>query len=245
MVRTMMIATRRVTTVLLVVMSSSVICAQADLLSQVDTFDTGIMGWTSSANPAYVATGVSEGYLRLSRAVGSEFHLGASNKIQWTGDFLASGITAIDMDLNKLAGPHAINVRVLIFGNGGVWGSKTVTPVAAGWNHYSFGLTSAELQLVSLDVSRPFQGGGTGVLNDTLSSVNTFLIRHDYATPTPPGNHPEHIAATLGIDNIDAIPEPGTLAYLLVSGIGVFLARKSRLGNERIIPGNPALDQFN
>ena len=50
--------------------------------------------------------------------------------------------------------------------------------------------------------------GGTGNLNDTLANVRTLLIRHDRAQPTPPGTHPPHITARLGIDNIQAVPTP-------------------------------------
>ena len=62
---------------------------------------------------------------------------------------------------------------------------------------------------------------GTGALADTLSSVEKLLIRHDIDDPpTPARDHPEHIFATVGLDNIRAVPEPATW----VSGVvGVFV----------------------
>jgi hypothetical protein len=50
--------------------------------------------------------------------------------------------------------------------------------------------------------------GGTGDLTDTLTAVRKLLIRHDRAEPTIPGDHPPHITATIGIDNIHPVPAP-------------------------------------
>lgn len=50
-----------------------------------------------------------------------------------------------------------------------------------------------------------YVSGGTGILEDTLGKVETLLIRHDAENPAPPGMHPPHIKATVGIDNIKAV----------------------------------------
>jgi ribosomal protein L16/L10AE len=42
-------------------------------------------------------------------------------------------------------------------------------------------------------------------LDDTLRDVTTLLIRNDADVPTPPKQHPPHVTATVGIDNIKAI----------------------------------------
>jgi len=206
--------------------------AIGDLLTQVDTFDAGIQGWASGANPVHVASGGAGdngGFLQISRPVSDPFHLAAYNNTQWTGNFLAAGISAIEMDLNALAGPSALNLRLVLWGNGGVWASQNLTPVANGWNHYSFGLTAADLVYVNDDInSPPGSGGGTGLLADTLQKVTIFQIRHDYPTPTPPGYHPDHISATLGIDNVQAIPEPTSFAYLVVATGALLFTRARR-----------------
>jgi len=72
--------------------------------------------------------------------------------------------------------------------------------------------------------------GGTGQLDDTMSDVSTLLIRHDSLIPTPQAGHPPHVTAAMGVDNIDAIPEPATLAYLMIGGIGAFIARRHNVG---------------
>lgn len=206
------------------------IAAHADLVGQIDTFTADTAGWNSthtsvSRMPGNGPGGAGDPFMQLSI---SGFHLGAANKAQWTGDYLSAGITSIEADLNYIAGPNTVNVRLLLWGDGGVWASSSTTPVTAGWNHYSFSLDPSDLVLVSLDVDHAYQGTGSGVLNDTLSTVNALLLRNDSEAPTMPGQHPPHITATIGVDNIQAVPEPGSLAYLLVAAVGIYLSRTHR-----------------
>lgn len=203
-----------------------------DLLGQIDTFDSDIAGWTSGANPTHIATGgAGGGFLQVSRDSSYVFHIAAYNKLQWQGDYASAGVTGIKMHLNAITGPDALNVRLMIWGDGGTWASTGVTPVASGWNSYTFGLTAADLVFVNNDVDGPAgSGGGTGILDDTLANLNIIQLRHDYASPTAPGSHPQHVEATLGIDNFEAIPEPATLLYMLIAGSGLFMIRR---GNSR------------
>ena len=219
--------------------------AHAVLIGQIDTFDSSVANW-SNVNSRYNTVtyvpgngpgGAGDSFMQLSV---SGYHLGASNKAQWTGNYLAAGISSIEMDLNYFAGVSMVNVRLLLWGNGGVWASSSTTPVSPGWNHYVFSLAPADLILVSLDVDHAFQGTGSGILNDTLSTVNSLLLRNDFDTPTIPGTHPPHITATMGVDNIEAVPEPATLAYLLLGGSGIYMARarrQTRLEDEFITRG--------
>lgn len=140
--------------------------------------------------------GASDGYLKISV---DGFHLGTYNQSQWAGDYITAGVTDIEMDVNLLDGPNSVSLRILLFGIGGTWASTILAPelTAPGWQHVSFGLSIDDLSFV---------GGGSGVLNDTLANVQKLLLRHDRLVPTPPGNHPPHITATLGIDNITALP---------------------------------------
>ncbi len=203
----------------------------ADLLMQADTFDTDAEGWTTGALGTHYSTGgpagVGDGYFEVGRNPDFPFHIALVNRLQWTGDYLASGVTGLEMDLNQTAGPDQVRVRLMVWGSGGLWASSGVTTVASGWNHYAFGLTASNLVFVNSDTDSPAgSGGGSGVLADTLAQVNAIQLRHDYAIPTPPGSHPEHIAAYLGVDNIAAVPEPATLGYLLTAGMALLLARR-------------------
>ena len=65
-----------------------------------------------------------------------------------------------------------------------------------------------------------------------MASVNVLHIRHDYAIPTPPGNHPPNVVGVLGLDNIRAVPEPGAMA-LILSALGVLIAYRGWVGRTR------------
>lgn len=186
---------------------------------QIDTFENGTtMNWGGGASPVNAG-----GFLQISRPENAPFHLATRNSAQWTGDYLAAGVHSIGMDLNYLGGPNSIRVRLMLWGDGGVWASRFTQFVSAGgWNPHVFGLSAADLQLVRADQNL----GETGILSDTLSNVTRLQIRHDYNTPTPPGSHPEHIAATLGLDNIQAIPEPATWMLLVLAS--AMLIRKKK-----------------
>ena len=206
--------------------------ASASLLDLVDTFDAGLENWAGQ-NGGFPSSftheinggpeGVGDAYLQLLRSAGQEFHIGTYNTSQWAGDYVAAGITALRVDLNHIAGTDPMKIRIMIWGDGGLWGSTSTIPLPAaggGWNTHTFGLTASDLTFVNLDINGPANsGGGSGILADTLSSVNRILIRHDYDTPTPPGLHPEHISGTLGIDNVQAISEPTIASFEISPGM--------------------------
>ncbi|MHC4434709.1 MAG: hypothetical protein ACYTBS_22950, partial [Planctomycetota bacterium] len=78
-----------------------------------------------------------------------------------------------------------------------------------GWQRIEFGLTRSEL--VRVFAGGPYQDPGPEIddLTATLRNVDILLIRHDPGLiPSSPGSHPEHIEATVGIDNITAAIGP-------------------------------------
>jgi hypothetical protein len=197
----------------LILVLSLLIASQATAVTydQVDDFqdpDDGKAGWRGGVGfttQQRRATGGPDGdgdaYLRVTTR---RYHLATKNTDQWAGNYLAAGIGAIEMDLKYIIpGPRAdaVEIRILLFGPGGAFASANLTdPISTdAWERYRFGLTAADLVHVT---------GGTGDLTDTLTDVSKLLIRHDRADPTLPGDHPPHITATLGIDNIHAVPEP-------------------------------------
>jgi hypothetical protein len=177
---------------------------------QVDDFqdpDDATAGWKGSRGGTAIPLrradggpgGAGDAWLRIAT---SSFHLATRNRDQWTGNYLAAGIDAIELDLNHIRpGRDAVEIRIMLRGPGGIFASANLTdPIATNtWQRYRFGLTAADLIYVT-------GTGGTGNLIDTLIDVDTLVIRHDRADPGVPGDvHPPHISATLGIDNIHAV----------------------------------------
>jgi hypothetical protein len=116
----------------------------------VNDFEDGTtMGWGGNQQGTleHAATGgsASDGFLQTSIV---EFHLGTKNEDAWSGDYLAAGVTAVQMDLNHLQPVNEdMRIRVLIFGPGGTFASANRTPtlLVDQWSTHIFGLTSNEL----------------------------------------------------------------------------------------------------
>jgi hypothetical protein len=193
------------------------------VVGRVDDFeDDTIQRWSSGAGHDNIAgggpAGAGDDYLQINRPTASApypFHLGTKNTTAWTGDYLSAGIKAIAMDVKTISitfGPANLSLRIVLFGPGGAFSSKKPVTVntEGGWQHVEFGLTRSDLVRI-IGAGSDYTGPGPDVddLTATLREVGTLLIRHDSApSPTPVGLHPEHIMATLGIDNITAVLGP-------------------------------------
>ena len=209
--------------------------AGAVVVGQIDNFQDGTtMNW---ANGEIIGTvpvtnianggpaGAGDRYIQLT-ADGSSSggKLTAFNRDQWLGDYLAAGVTAIEVDLlNQSA--VALSIRLAFKtgpGSGGVPGylsQAMFLPVGSGWQHFTISLASANLTPV---------GGPT--------PWNTFFIGevrfiNEAGTSNLSGTP---VVGQLGIDNIRAVPEPTTT--VLLSGslliVAAYLRRKS-LGSVR------------
>jgi len=126
-------------------------------------------------------------------------NLGATNVLQWSGDYASAGVTALRFDLNN-QGPDPVALRISLFGPAASAFTtihEAVLPAASGWVAVTFALDEDSLVRTS----------GTFTLAQTLASVAKLLIRHDPDPLSPPGEH-NFVSATLGIDNVAAVPEP-------------------------------------
>jgi hypothetical protein len=173
--------------------------------------------------PAVVGTGgpagAGDAFLVITAGGGSGpgSRLVAINGLQWTGDFLAAGIGAIGMDLINL-GATELTIR-LLFENPmgapptleGVTSLGAVLPAGSGWTHVVFPIDPASLALIE-------SAGGTAA--DLLSDTTLMRIIHASSA-----DDPEPVAGVLGVDNIQAIPEPATL-LLLGAGVAMGAARR-------------------
>ena len=187
-------------------------------LNQVNDFENGqVSGWTdggSAPDPTNIASGgpagANDNYLRVTSTGG--FGAGSrlvtlNNNQRWTGNFNTDGVTAVTMDLKNFAqNPAAqpLRVRIAFEGAGGTWFAST-TPFLlndGNWRPARFDLTASALTRIE----------GSATLANTLTSVTEFRILHSSA----PNYRGDTIAATLGIDNIRAIPEPAGVAVVAV-----------------------------
>jgi hypothetical protein len=198
-------------------------------LNHVDDFEDGtLQNWAGGSVPVNEPDGgpdgVGDAYLEIAS---EDFALGAFNLDQWSGDYDAEMVNTVSFDLNNF-GPDPLSVRVVLFTPGcdagagacTAWTSTVATPLASGsgWVTASFSLEEADLTQVL----------GADSHLATLQNVERLLIRHDDGAPDGPGSVPI-VTATLGIDNVTALPEPTGPAGLLLGAVALgVLARRSR-----------------
>ena len=211
----------------------------------VDDFEDGTtQGWTvgtgtipppvNPAPPVNVPTGgpagAGDSFLQLT-ALGGEgpaSKLSVMNLSQWTGDYLAAGITGIAMDVNNF-GATGLVLRLLLVNFPDNPGPPTdfawtlfpvLVPANSGWLSVEFSFSAANL-------FAPV-GSPAGALSD----VDELRLFHN---PEPafggPGVGAPPVVALLGIDNIRAVPESSATLPLLLLGVGAVGALAHVRGN--------------
>jgi hypothetical protein len=193
--------------------------AGAITVGQVDTFAAGqLSGWGGGASPTNVATGGPGGggdaYLQIRAAGGN---LGTDNSAQWAGDYLSAGVTSLRFEVQN-EGANAVALRITVFGPNLLTAFTSVDEFmlapGSGWVTAEFALTESALLRT--------RGGVDDTLAETLADVARLLLRHD-PDPLSPPMEQNPVSATLGIDNITAVPEPGT-ALLVIAGLAALAA---------------------
>ena len=115
------------------------------------------------------------------------------NQSQWAGNYVAAGVSAIQMNVvNRGATP--LTIRVALEGADGTrYSATTGVPLPADgvWRSAFFILDAAHMSLV----------GGPSSFNTVLANVVTFRINSRAGSP---GWQGDVIAGTLGVDNIQA-----------------------------------------
>ncbi len=205
--------------------------AHAIFLGQIDDFTGGTTGnWAignlnspfapvniSSGGP-FEATESPDAFLQLSSSgtSGAGSKLISFNINQWTGDYIGAGVTEISLYFNNM-GSNAVNMRLGFFGAESTFSTQqgfSINP-GSGWQEFTFDLTAEDVVLLSGTAS--FAQGFANIAEmRILSSVN-------------PAFSGDLIAATVGIDNITAIPEPSSILLLLTGVAGLSLARRMKV----------------
>lgn len=200
-------------------------------IGQIDTFEDGTtQGWVTNllgqGNPPNPPTNVSTGgpggagdnYLSLTSlgTQGPGGKLVGMNVSQWSGDYTDEGVTSITMQVKNF-GDTDLNLR-LLFESVGQFGP---TDVAATTDSF-FLAAGSDWTTVQFDVTPSALTPLLGDVNNALSNVSALRI-YNSADLTFPG---PNSVSSLGVDNMQAVPEPGTIMATL-AGLG-FLARKRR-----------------
>jgi len=218
--------------------------AWAVSLGQVDTFTDGtFQDWEMGFNATTVThlanivdggpDGAGDNFLQVvsdGTAIAGG-RLTFFNRLQWRGDYTAAGVTGIAMDVKNISSSEALNLRLAVDGGfgpsfnrtGGVFATSASISLdsGSGWTRVVFSLLPGDL--VSVSGGR----GGNTTGNDVQASLANVLELRLLNSAAPDwAGFP--VAATLGVDNIHAVPLPPALA-LFGSGLLVLLAGRRKL----------------
>jgi hypothetical protein len=197
---------------------------------QIDTFEDGTtQNWMINllglgippAPPQNIPTGGPSGagdnFLLITALGGSGAgsRLTVLNAIQWTGNFIAAGVSKITMNVFNF---ETVDLALRLLFEDPLGGppeniafstDAVLVPAGSGWLSAVFPITPADLTAALGDV--------------TASLTNTTVMRLYHSSD--PGFPGPAIIASLGVDNIAAVPEPLT-ALLFGSGLVAMLFRQ-------------------
>ena len=212
--------------------------AGAISLGQVETFDgqTTPGGWTTAffgamnPNPPAVVDDamqlVATGDVTSPRAQPggklTAFEVGGL----WSGDYVGAGVSSITMDLANAADGSELSLRILAMSFNddftvlqGAFYTQAVA-IGAGENLEAARFNLREGSVIDL------LGGGSDY-NTVFSDVDSVRIFHNpnggsfIGGPFGAGEAAPFVSATLGVDNITAVPEPTTAVLLSLGLLGL------------------------
>jgi hypothetical protein len=213
---------------LLILLLGWSLTASAVSVGVLDDFeDGGTEGWDNGGlapNPLNVATGgpagTGDAFLRLGSSGGSGpgSRLVVFNRLEdWTGDYTAAGVAGITLDVNNLGATDLVLRLLLADGAPASPTNSAMTagialPAGSGWTRIAFSLAPEDLLLRN------------GSIAAALEGVTELRLYHAPAASYPgPG-----IVASLGVDNVRAVPEPGS-GVLLAAGALALCATRARV----------------
>jgi hypothetical protein len=183
------------------------------------------MGPNSPQLPFAVSTGgpqgANDGFVQAvsTGTSGANSKMIMFNQDQWTGNYVAAGVTQITAELANL-GANPLSMRIAIQDNvGSEYGSTVASalPADGQWHLISFNLSASGLSLIQ----------GSSSPTQALSNVGMLRILSAANGPSFIG---DTVAATLGADDIAAVPEPITVLPVLIA-MSLFLRRRPLRSN--------------
>jgi hypothetical protein len=201
--------------------------ASAVTIGQIDTFSSGTQGWFAGGvmgqfppTPPHVELGGPGGaadpflVITADRPGGPGSRLTAMNATQWAGNYLASGISGISLDLINL-GPTELTIRLLFEDpslgpplNEAVSNVGIVLPVGSGWINGLIPIGISDLTALE------------GTVASALSGTTVIRIIN-----APTLGLPAQAMGVLGVDNIQAVPEPQTFLAIAIGLLLIALQR--------------------
>lgn len=207
-----------------------VLCSQTAngiTFGELDDFQTGTTeSWTNGApiaDPVNIANGgplgAGDRFMQIvSDGSGAGGRLTVFNRNQWIGNYNTAAVTQIEMDLKNL-GATPLEIRLSFKTNisGGSSGYVSTTAFSisndGSWHHAIFDLSD----LTGI--------GGPAALATFFNNPAEMRILH---SALPNTVHGDDIVATLGVDNILAVPEPGSVLLGGFGAIAMLLRRRRK-----------------
>jgi hypothetical protein len=169
--------------------------------------------------------GVGDAYMGINAdGSGQGGKLATFNVVDWIGNYQAEGVTGITLMMRN---PNSVQLEMRIVLFDGVsharWTSVTPAILApnSGWTFASFGLAESALVEVL----------GTSSYSSLITNVERTMIRHDVGPPSSGGTT---ISGTMGIDNILAVPEPGTACAVALGLCAILVRRRIKIEQPRV-----------
>lgn len=190
--------------------------AHAVTLFTPETFSDGMIGgWgggTALTNQLGGPGGAADRYLRSQSFGGSNagsrmaFY---NESADYTGNYAAAGATGVTVQFKNMTASSLSMRLVLMDAFGSEWTSTTANVIAANsnWATYSYAINSASMTRVS----------GSTAFTTSITSVTRMMFRHNPGSPSTQGTA---IAAFLGADNIQVVPEPASMIGLGAALVG-------------------------
>lgn len=207
----------------------------AVVVGQIDNFGTGAQNWANGQAAGTIAlggpAGTNDPFLDvLADGSGSKGKLTIFNRTQWLGNYLTAGVNEIDLDLKDFGTvPATLSIRLAFRQTtvNGAPGYLSTTPFTLTndglWHHAAFQITAAAMTAI----------GGPSAFATLMASPAEFRILNEAGLTNLDG---DVVTSQLGIDNIQAVPEPNTLSLFAVA-LGAMIFYRFRKANDESPPG--------